>query len=49
VSCRYTDERRGNFDISLPKRLARPNKLIVSALYLGGFALALPLWMRTSA
>ena len=36
VAARYTDDRRDNFDIYLPEWLARHNKLIFGALYVGG-------------
>lgn len=40
LAARYTDDRRGNFDIYLPE-LARNNKRIFGALYLAGLAFAL--------
>lgn len=44
VAARYTDDRRANFDIYLPLWLARYNKHIFGALYLGGVVLTIMLW-----
>jgi hypothetical protein len=49
VAARYTDERRANFDIYLPVRLAQYNKLIFGALYVAGVAFALVRWARASS
>lgn len=46
VASRYTDDRRENFDIFLPKWLAKHNKLIFGTLYLAGVAFALAQWAR---
>lgn len=46
LAARYTDDRSANFDIYLPKWLARHNKLIFSTLYLIGMALAAAWWDR---
>ena len=45
VAARYTDERRDNFDIYLPMWLARHNKTIFGALYVGGILFTLALWV----
>jgi hypothetical protein len=44
VAARHTPDRQDNFDIYLPLWLARHNKLIFGALYLGGIAYTLVLW-----
>jgi len=44
VAARYTADRRDNFDIYLPEWLARHNKLIFGALYLGGIIYTLFCW-----
>ena len=41
VAARYTADRADNFDIYLPRWLARHNKAIFGALYVAGIALAL--------
>lgn len=41
---RYTDDRCANFDIYIPARVARSNKLIFGSLYAGGIALTLARW-----
>ena len=45
VAARYTEDRRDNFDIYLPEWLARHNKLIFGALYVGGLVFALVRWV----
>jgi len=45
VAARYTDDRRDNFDIYLPEWLARHNKVIFGALYVGGVFLAVVTWL----
>lgn len=47
VAARHTGERQANFDIYLPERLARHNKLIFGALFLLGQIYALWSWRRT--
>jgi hypothetical protein len=44
LAARYTDEHAPNFDIYLPRWLAKYNKEIFGTLYLGGVAYALALW-----
>lgn len=46
VAARHTTDRRDNFDIYLPLWLARHNKRVFGALYVGGMAFALVLWLR---
>jgi len=46
VAARYTDERRENFDIYLPRWLAKYNKRIFGTLYVAGVAFALVRWGR---
>ena len=48
VAGRFTTERRENFDIYLPVWLAKHNKLIFGALYVGGVLFALVHWGLTS-
>ena len=36
VAARYTDDRRDNFDIYLPAWMARHNKTIFGAIFVGG-------------
>lgn len=48
VAARYTDERVDNFDIYLPRWLARYNKLIFGSLYALGVIFTLLVWMRGS-
>ena len=45
VACRYTDDRRANFDIFLPEWVARHNKSIFGLLYLVGSVYTLVRWM----
>ena len=45
VAARYTDDRRDNFDIFLPEWLARHNKTVFGALYIGGLILLLVTWI----
>lgn len=49
VAARYTDDRRDNFDIYLPKWLARHNKRVFGALYLVGIAFALERWLLAAS
>jgi hypothetical protein len=46
VAGRYTEERAENFDIYLPRWLARHNKTVFGALYLAGLAYTLVEWLR---
>jgi hypothetical protein len=46
VAARYTDDRRANFDIFLPRWLAQHNKLIFGSLYLAGIVFAFLKWVR---
>ena len=48
VAARFTDERSENFDIYLPFWLAKYNKQIFGALYIGGVAFAFWQWVRAS-
>ncbi len=41
VAARYTDDRRENFDIYLPRWLARHNKTVFGGLYVAGVVFAL--------
>jgi hypothetical protein len=40
IAARYTTDRRANFDIYLPRWLAKRNYLIFGALYVGGLLFA---------
>lgn len=44
VAARYTDDRRDNYDIYLPAWLARHNKLVFGALYVGGIGYTIFRW-----
>lgn len=44
VAARYTDDRRDNFDIWLPRWLARHNKVVFGGLYVFGCAYTLCRW-----
>ncbi len=44
VAARYTEDRRDNFDIYLPRLLARYNKQVFGTLYLAGATYALLAW-----
>lgn len=44
VAARYTEERAANFDIYLPVWLARYNKTIFGALFVGGALFVLMRW-----
>ena len=44
VAARYTRERRDNFDIFLPERLARHNKAIFGTIYVCGVVVTLVRW-----
>ena len=44
VAARYTRDRRANFDIYLPERLARDTKLIFGTLYVAGIIFTLARW-----
>lgn len=46
VAARHTEDRRANFDIYLPRWLARHNKSIFGTLYLAGIAFTLARWTR---
>lgn len=45
IAARYTSDRRDNFDIYLPERLARHNKTIFGALYMAGLLVLLARWV----
>ncbi len=45
VAARYTPDRADNFDIYLPRWLARYNKVIFGSLFLGGELLAVWCWL----
>lgn len=45
VAARYTTGRAPNFDIYLPRWLARWNKVVFGALYVAGLMLTLVRWM----
>lgn len=47
VASRYTDDRADNFDIYLPRWLARYNKQIFGALFAAGVLVLLWRWLRT--
>jgi hypothetical protein len=47
VAARHTTERRANFDIYLPEWLARHNKVIFGALYVGAVVFTLIRWAHT--
>jgi hypothetical protein len=44
VAARYTDDRRENFDIYLPRWLARHNKTIFGIIYAAGVILTYVRW-----
>jgi len=46
VAARYTDERQDNFDIYLPRWLARHNKQVFGTLFVVGGLVALWAWWR---
>jgi hypothetical protein len=46
LAARYTAERRANFDIYLPRWLAKRNQEIFGPLYLAGLAYTLVEWLR---
>lgn len=46
VAARYTDDRRDNFDIWLPRWLARHNKVVFGGLYVLGIVYTLLCWWR---
>jgi hypothetical protein len=46
VAARHTDDRHENFDIYLPKWLAKYNKSIFGALYVAVVVLAIVRWAR---
>jgi hypothetical protein len=46
VAARYTDDRAENFDIYLPRWLAKHNKTIFGTLYVAAMAYALSQWLR---
>jgi hypothetical protein len=46
LACRYTDDRRDNFDIYLPLWLARHNKSIFGTLFAAGLVFTAALWWR---
>lgn len=48
VAARYTDDRAPNFDIYLPRWIARYNKEIFGPLFVAGLVFALVHWLRSS-
>ena len=46
LAARYTNDRTANFDIYLPRRLARHNKAIFGTLFLCGELVVLWCWLR---
>ncbi|MBK9973355.1 MAG: hypothetical protein IPP14_01020 [Planctomycetes bacterium] len=49
VAAAYTDNREPNFDIYLPRWVARNNKLVFGALYAAGLALTAIVWLTSRA
>jgi len=49
VAARYTEDRRENFDIYLPRLLAKYNKHVFGTLYAVGTAYALLAWAHAAA
>jgi len=47
VAARYTEDRRDNFDIYLPIRIARYNKLIFGSLFVAGILFTIAMWGLT--
>jgi hypothetical protein len=47
LAAKYTDDRSDNFDIYLPRLLARYNKLTFGTLFLCGALMAIWFWMRS--
>lgn len=47
VAARYTSDREPNFDIYLPRWLAKHNKTIFGALYAAGIAYTAYQWLKT--
>lgn len=45
IAARFTDDRRDNFDIYLPLKLARHNKVIFGSLYIVGLLYAIARWI----
>lgn len=45
VAARYSESREANFDIYLPRWLAKHNKLIFGTLYVAGVAIAAAAWL----
>lgn len=45
VAARYTDDRRENFDIYLPRWLARYNKQIFGSIFIGALLLSVLRWI----
>ncbi len=48
IAARYTEDRRGNFDIYLPEWLAGQTKAIFGCLYAGGIIFTLARWVFTA-
>jgi len=46
VAARYTDDRADNFDIYLPRWLARHNKSIFGTLFVAGEAVVIWMWLE---
>lgn len=49
VAARYTSDRRENFDIHLPRWLARHNKVVFGGLYLAGIVYTAWVSLRSTA
>ena len=49
VAARYTDDRRENFDIYLPRLLAKYNKHVFGTLYAAGAVYALLAWVHATS
>lgn len=49
VAARYTDDRQENFDIYLPRLLAKYNKHVFGTLYAAGAVYAILAWARATS
>lgn len=49
VAARYTDDRRANFDIYLPRWLAQHNRVVFGVLYVAGLAFAAVRWLLATS
>ncbi|GJL83729.1 MAG: hypothetical protein DHS20C01_33630 [marine bacterium B5-7] len=47
MAARYTQDRQDNFDICLPRWLARYNKVIFGTLYITGIVYTFLLWVKS--